>query len=285
MRVFLILFTFLFSKPIFCQETAKTTSLMEKTEKQYFKDTTFEANGLRFEFKKSSSTVKDFKTTMIIKNPGDKYIIIDPYELFCSFNTAKKYRFSNKSSLVIAPRSDEKIHLKFGGRDYREPVVTINISKIQVNDKVAATYDFDTLNISKENYRAIGSVKWTLVQKDYDINMGVRLTGKLIYTGDKFLVIDLPNAKLKTKDGGNYNHIEKTGWHLNTYNHTYYDKTKSHEQQILIFPVKREILRTSQNALLSFTNVLQEYSLLDLEPLKITLRKGTEADYKGQGED
>ena len=152
---------------------------------------------------------------------------------------------------------------------------------MKITEKVESVYDLGTVDINKENYKAVGPIKWKMVEKD--IKKGrpdCRIETELEYTGSKFLGIFYNNILLQTKDGGNYiNASKRTG-------DFHYDNSKPLKRINLIFPVESEKLDKNNNPVLIFNDVFKEYSLATIAGFKYTLRAGSLEDYKGnKGDD
>src|SRR5205085_1009171 len=104
-----------------------------KDEKFFYKDTSFVFNEFKFEFTKNISTVESFKTTLVISNPTDKFMLINPWEVFASAdNVADKFNVLSKNPIVVPAKGIKKITLRFRNMDFRANSVSIDFSKIQI---------------------------------------------------------------------------------------------------------------------------------------------------------
>ncbi len=246
-----------------------------KPDKLFYKDTAFNFNGFHIEAVRNASDDMSFKSTIVFTNPTNKYMLIDPDDIF-GIAGKDKYLNINKRKIVIKPNSTKRVRVKFMKRDFRDSSLSIYFEKMLITDDGASIYQLKDLNITLENYREVGPVKWTLIHKSFDFNDGIIIKAKIEYSGNQLLIISSEKMSLKTKDGGNYiNNYKKSS-------NFYYDKTKIFEPQILGFPAKRLTVKEGGDAILSFNTVFTEYPILKIEGFKINLRIGTLEDYKGR---
>jgi len=245
----------------------------------FFKDTLFEFNGSKIEITKSLATEKYFKSIVTISNQTDQFMIINPWEVFGKVSGSdEKYSASSKKTIVVPPKYIKKFTVKFEGRDFRAPSLQYDFSKIQVTEKIESVYELEDIDINKENYRALGPIKWRMVKKmepDHGKD-DFQIMAEIEYTGDKFLGIFYNNIILTTKDGGKYINVgKKTG-------NFHYDKTKPFVKQTYLFPVEPEKAKKKNEPKLTFRDVFKEYSLATIVGFKVHLRTGTIEDYKGK---
>ncbi len=258
-------------------------SAQEKPQKNFrYLDTSFSYYGFKVDISRITAYWDHLKCEIKFINPSDNFVIIDPADFLLSKDSSgKKFIPVRSAEIVIPPHITKNFDLKFNNADFQKQRLNLELKGVKLTDKVVETYDFSNLNISKENSKQVGPVKWTLIEKDYDHNLGIRLTAKLVYKGDKFLAIYLDNANLKTKDGGNYFHVGDKGWHLRSYNNYYYQRGSSYEKELLIFPAKKgAVKKAGGDALLSFKDVLKEYSTIPYAGFKVDLIKGNPTNEK-----
>lgn len=238
----------------------------------YFKDATTDVSGFKFEINQAVAVENTFKATVIVNNPGAKYMIIDVLEIFGTVGEGDiKSRNKKSGKIIVEPKSTEKFDIKFKDLDYRKPNFTIHFSSIKITDSAVAVYDFKELPLVLENHCKSGPLTWVMTSKDFDIHRGIRVLGKVKYRGDKFLTINLENAFLTTSDGGKYYNSREEGGLISTYNLRFYRPGEYFEKQVMIFPAKKVNLKTEKNATLNLTNVFKEYSLNSLSTVSIHL--------------
>lgn len=260
---------------ILCFVIPLLTTAQEKEEKFFYKDTIFEFNGSKVEITKSLATKMYFKSVVSITNQSDNFILINPWEIFGYVSgSGNKYNAVSKRAIVIAPKYTKKFTVKFEGKDFREPHLSFDVTKLQVTEKVESVYEFVDIDLSKENYRVVGPIKWTMLEKKADKKDALfRVETQLEYTGTKFLGIFYNNITLKTKDGSSFiNSGKKAG-------DFHYDKEKPFKRIVLIFPVDADKVEKGNEPKLNFTDVFKEYSLATIVGFKVNLRMGTLEDY------
>jgi hypothetical protein len=249
----------------------------DKQEKFYYKDTLFEFNGCKIEVMKTFSDDKSFRSVLNITNTGDNFLMINPWEVFGLVGgSAEKYNTASKRTFIIPPKYTKKLRIKFIGRDFREPDLIMDFSKLTVTTMVERVYEFN-VDLSNENYKDIGPIRFTILKQDPDNKSAdFRITAQLEYTGNKFLGIFYNNIMLKTKDGGSFINTGKKAGDF------HYDKDKPLKKMVLIFPVESKKVKKDNQPTLSFANVLKEYQTAQIVGFKINLRAGTLEDYKGK---
>ena len=255
------------------------TCAAQDRERMFYKDTLFEFNGSKIEITKSLSTEKYFKSIVTISNQTDQFMIINPWEVFGKVSGSdEKYNASSKKAIVVPPKYIKKFTVKFEGRDFREERLQYDFGKIEVTEKIESVYELEDVDINKENYRAIGPIRWSMVKKmepDHGKD-DFQIIAEIEYTGDKFLGIFYNNIILTTKDGGKYINVgKKTG-------NFHYDKTKPFVKQTYLFPVEPAKAKKSNEPKLTFRDVFKEYSMATIVGFKVHLRAGTLEDYKGK---
>lgn len=245
----------------------------EETKFFLYKDTGLVYSNVRFNITKCMSTSKKLQCELIINNSNNSYVVLDPFQIYSTTNNGKNKSYcNNHSSLVVPPMSSQKFELTFKGLDFRNPNVGVVFTKIQFTDSLFAVYNFQGLLLTEKNQRRVGSITYTLINRDFDKSKNcIRLSGKLNYRGDKFLVISLENAILKTNDGNAYYNIGEKGWYIKSYNNTYYDKNRKYEKQFLFFPTKKKYLKFDMQSTLNFENVLKEYSIKSIDGFNLQL--------------
>lgn len=250
----------------------------EKEEKFFYKDTIFEYNGSKIEITRSVSTKIYFKSVVAITNQSEDFIIVNPWDIF-GFVTGSndKYTAVAKRPIVIAPKYTKKITVKFEGRDFREPSLTFDFTKLQVTEKIESVYEFNDIDLSKENFRSVGPIKWTMLEKKADKEKAIfRVETQVEYSGTKFLGIFYNNITLKTKDGSTFINASKKSGDF------HYDKEKPFKRIVLIFPVEADKVKNENEPKLNYSGVFKEYSIATIVGFKVHLRSGTLEDYKGK---
>lgn len=260
--------------------TSLNTIAQEEDDKRmFYKDTLFEFNGSKIEITKTLATEKYFKSVVSISNQTDQFMIINPWEIFGKVKGSdEKFSASSKKTIVVPPKYIKKFTVKFEGKDFRAPALQYDFSKMQITEKIESVYELEDIDINKENYRALGPIKWRMVKKmepDHGKD-DFQIMAEIEYTGDKFLGIFYNNIVLTTKDGGKYINVgKKTG-------NFHYDKTKPFVKQSYLFPVEPKNAKKSNEPKLTFRDVFKEYSLTTIVGFKVHLRQGTIEDYKGK---
>ena len=251
-------------------------SAQEKEKKYYYKDTTFEFNGAKYEVSKILSNEAYFKFRVNVTNISENFIVITPYDVF-SFTADPKIKRSSSTTkaAVIAPRYTKSFTLKFDGPDYREPFINIDFTKIQYTGKTEAQYQIGDMNIFADNFKQTGPVKVTLDNNKKENKAGYRLIINIEYTGSKFLSFFQNNIILKTKDGGSYANTGKKNSKF------YYEMGKSFQREFLFFPVGENKINIKNEPVLTFKDVFKEYSLNSVNGPKLKLRRGTLEDFNG----
>ncbi len=268
----------------------------------YYKDTLFEFVGFKIEIQKSSSNEKSFKSVIVITNTSDKFMIIDPREIsgYISGDTDIHQAY-NKKRVVITPHNSKAFTVKFVGKDFRRNVLSIDVSKIQLTDKVVSIIEVPEIDVSKENFREVGPLRWTVNKLNLGVSDGkpekshggvpgkhdkkkdnFRIDATLEYSGNKFLGIFYNNIVLTTKDGGKFINVSKNSSSFsNNINKVNMDNAEGKEKQVLVFPIESEKIYFANEPKISFNGVFKEYSLETIEGFKVYLHSGTIDDYKG----
>jgi hypothetical protein len=279
MRLLLIISILILPSIFYPQDQIKSD---KEGDKQFFKDTTIVFNGLKVEFVKCFATEKKLQMIVNVVNTENKYFILDPLDVFANVSTGDiRIRDTKHKKVIIEPNSEQKIKLEFEGPDYRVPAITINFTKMEMSDEAVTTFSFSDMSVTKENFCKSGPVTWFLEQKDFDIHKGIRLSGKVKYSGTKFLTIDLDKAVMITGDSGKYNNVGEKGGLIERYNNKYFDFKNNFEKEVLFFPAKRENLKEDKKAVINLSNVFTEHNLIPTNGFKINLRKGTPVKASG----
>ena len=182
--------------------------IAELEKKFYYKDTTFEYNGNKYEMSRIVSAETYFKCVFTVTNISDNFIVINPVDIFGTTGTDIKTASLIKKTAVISPKFTKKFTVKLEGKDFSVNEINIDITKMQLTGKVLAEYQLTDLNITKENMRQTGPVKW-LMKDRKDDKAGYRIVAEVEYSGDKFLALFYNNIILKTADGSKYFNIGK----------------------------------------------------------------------------
>lgn len=260
-------------------------------EKFYYKDTTFEFVGFKVTVCRAVATVKSFRASVMVSNTSDQFLIFNPEEIFAAKAGTNQIRsMDGNKEMVIAPKYNGRITVKFAADDYRHSAIEINIKSIKMTDKVEAIYELGTLDVFKEDARQTGPVKWKttkrLIDDDKDKqSKPFQMDGTLEYTGDKFLGIFYNNIILTASDGKTYvNSGKTTNIFYSQAAKFYYDRSKPFEKMKFSFEAPISVVNPKTTNTISFSNVFKEYSLVKIEGFKVTLQQGTLADYKGTQE-
>jgi|GEM_PF-3953960 len=268
--IFLAIATLVCSFSLKAQEKAA-----EPDKKFYYRDTTFEFNGNRYEVSRIVSTEEYFKCAVSITNISDNFIVINPSDIFGNASGSDARTTSTvKRVAVIAPKFSRKFTIKLEGKDFRVNAVDIDITKLQLTGKMLAEYQLPDIDITKENMRQTGQVKWIMKDKKED-KAGYRIVAEVEYKGDKFLGLFYNNIVLKTNDGSKYLNTGKKNEDF------YYEMGKPFEKNILFFPIDPKKVNDKNAPTLSFPGVFKEYSLSPVKGPKFRVKKGTLDDFKG----
>ncbi|MEO8760915.1 MAG: hypothetical protein ABI388_06645 [Bacteroidia bacterium] len=266
---------FIFSLSISAQNKSKEGKPVEIEKKFFYRDTTFEFNGNKYDITRIVSAENYFKCAVNVTNISDNFIVINPADIFgSSLGSDVKTVSVVKRTAVIAPKFSKKFTIKLEGKDFRANEINIDITKMQLTGKMVASYPLEDINITKENLRQAGPVKWVMKEKKED-KTGYRIVAEVEYTGDKFLALFYNNIILKTADGGKYLNTGKKNEDF------YYEMGKPFEKNILYFPVEAKKINDKNVPTLSFPNVFKEYSLTATKGPKFKVTKGTIDDFKG----
>ncbi len=250
------------------------TKPTEIDKKFFYKDTTFEYNGNKYEISRIVSADNYFKCAVTITNISDNFIVINPADIFGTIGSDTKTASIVKRMAVIAPKFTKKFTIKLEGKDFRVNEINIDISKMQLTGKILAEYQLEDLNITKENLRETGPIK-LLIKDRKDDKAGYRIAAEIGYSGDKFLGLFYNNIVLKTNDGSKYLNTGKKNEDF------YYEVGKPFEKTILYFPIDPSKIKDKFQPTLSFPKVFKEYSLSPTKGPKFKVRKGTLDDFKG----
>lgn len=250
-----------------------------KDEKFFYKDTMFDFHGIKIELSKSLSTKESFKSTVTINNPTDQFVLVNPSEVFGFGATSKnKHVALSKRVIAVAPKYSRKFTIRFEGEDFRESVLWMDFTKLQITDKVEAVYELQGMSVFKENNKQTGPVKWTILDIDESTHGKIeyRINCNVEYRGNKFLGIFYNNIILSNNAGETFVNVGKRNGKFS------YETGKPHERVNLIFTADAEKLGKKSEPVLKFNEVFKEYSLSTIEGFKINLRQGTLEDYNRQ---
>ena len=150
------------------------TKPAETEKKFYYKDTTFEYNGNKYEVSRVVSAETYFKCAVTVTNISDNFIVINPADIFGTTSSVVKTASLVKKMAVIAPKFTKKFTIKLEGKDFRANEINIDITKMQLTGKMVAEYQLTDLIITKENMRQTGPVKWIMKDKK-KIKQGIEL--------------------------------------------------------------------------------------------------------------
>ncbi len=251
------------------------TKPAEIEKKFYYRDTTFEYNGNKYDISRIVSADNYFKCAVTVTNISDNFIVINPTDIVGNITGSNDKTISSvKKTAVIAPKYSKKFTVKLEGKDFRVNEINIDITNMQLTGKMLAEYQLTDLDITKENMRQAGPVKWIMKEKKED-KAGYRIVAEIEYTGDKFLGLFYNNITLKTNDGGKYLNTGKKNEDF------YYELGKPFEKNILYFPIDASKVKDKYQPTLSFPKVFKEYSLSPTKGPKFKVRKGTLEDFKG----
>src|ERR1700744_4844134 len=136
-----------------CSFSLKAQEKAAESEKKfYYRDTTFEFNGNRYEVSRIVSTEEYFKCAVSITNISDNFIVINPSDIFGNASGSDARTTSTvKRVAVIAPKFSRKFTIKLEGKDFRVNAVDIDITKLQLTGKMLAEYQLPDIDITKEN--------------------------------------------------------------------------------------------------------------------------------------
>lgn len=266
-------------------------------EKYYFKDTVFNFFGIKIQVQKSVATIQSFKSSIIITNTTENFLIVNPEDVFiCESLSGAQSMQVSKKQVVIPPKYSKGFTIKFINSDFRKSSLFIDFKKLQLTGKAESVYEISNFNIFNDVEMSVGPVTWTLtkvVQDEKKKMENLRVDGTIKYNGNKFLGIFHNNISLTTNDGKSYFNEGKSKstfpFVANKYysgtskplEKLYYDKSKPLEKHILIFPVESGKINSKLQPTIYFNQVFVEYPLENIEGFKIQLIQGTLEDFKG----
>jgi hypothetical protein len=259
-------------------------------EKFFYRDTLFEFNGWKIEVTKSVAYRDVFKSVITVNNTSDQFLILDPTTILFDLPArSEKVQASGLRLVVIPPKYSKKFSLKFTGRDFRAPVISYEVAKMQITEQIESVYDLADINLNNESYKEVGGIQFQVVEKNYkqsemritpfglavdkDKSQDYKIMANVVYNGNKFLGIYFNNIVLKTKDGNSYINVGKRSGTF------HYDKSKPTNKVVLVFPIEARNAGPANEPKLVLKEVFKEYSLATIVGFKVILSRGTEGDF------
>lgn len=176
----------------------------------FYKDTIFEINQIKIEYKGAMSYKDKFKSPVYFTNLSDSFKVIDPKNIRVikdDYNGCPP----NSNLIVIAPKTTKRYRLLFEPSDFKKSVIKQSISKIQTSGKISTVFNPDFLILNQESLDAI-KIRNYPVRTVGDLRIRLKNfkyypTGKLVvnvgvaYTGVGFLGMHVKKIKLLSTNG------------------------------------------------------------------------------------
>ncbi len=244
----------------------------------FFGDTIIEFNQLKFDFRGAMSYKDRFKSPVYITNFTDSFKIITPLDFQIIKDGGYKMAITNKTQIVIAPKSTQKYRITNEGTNFKTNILRFSITNIQTTSKVEMIYAIKEIILDKTLHdqlendvflnNKIGPLELTLKAFEYKAKGTVSVTFKVKYFSENFLAIYAKKIKLIDSNGKVYtNH--KTG-------PIYYRKEKRETNLTLEFENPYGVSKEFKADKLIFEDVFQEYAINKNSDTKefILIKKG-----------
>jgi len=230
-----------------------------------FHDTIIRCNDYTIEIKDTYIRPNAFlRTTLIITNPGDQFLIFNPQEIFLTTQALNKLPSRYEKPIVIPPHYSKKINIKFSEVDFMSQFVEFNFSGIATTSNPEVYTINENLLITNDNGYKISNIVVEIIDsKLLPEELMVRIRVK--HVGNKFLGIDFNNIGLIIEGSAPCYNLKKGlgKFHFEPY--------REEEVYKLLFSRKCVNVDDRKKSL-SFNTVFTEYSYTAISGTKIKLR-------------
>jgi|GEM_PF-4638551 len=236
----------------------------KKISASFYNDTIFEFNGCTIELKNTYIRKKLFlRTTVKITNRTDKFMLIDPDDVFLISLARGETKSMYKKTIVIPPNYSNKFELKFNDVGFDTPLLVYNFSKIRFTSHANLVYVISDLHLGRGYHSKLGKLDVEMIDvKVTDEVYKVRI--RVNYDGSDFLAINFNNIGINSPMGKCYNLKKLPGkFHFNP----------NHKTEVinLAFSINCASFH-SHDKLLTFGNVFTSYAIEITDGFKISQR-------------
>lgn len=233
---------------------------------RFYSDTTVESNGYKIRLEDTYVRKKLFiRTTVVVTNPGDKFLLIDKDNIVMSTEHIKGEASLYGRTIVVPPGETVKFPLKISAKDYQSPVITLNFSKLKVTNALIKKHTELQMPLEEKNEATSGGIHVTVIRAELkDEGLAVRI--RVQYTGDYFITQNINSIGLLPQNQGPCLNFRKYK------SKSYLNPNRNNELLWLLFPVDcaRAIKRTERH--LNFKSVFTEHSLESAPDISVSIR-------------
>lgn len=231
----------------------------------FYSDTVVESNGYKIGLQDTYVRKKLFiRTTVVVTNPGDKFLIIDKDNIVMSTEHIKGEASLYGRTIVVPPHDTVKFPLKISAKDYQSPVITLNFSKLKVTNAVIKKHTEFQMPLMEKNEATSDGIRVTVIRSELK-SEGLAVRIRVQYKGDYFLTQNVNSIGLLPQNQDpclNFRKYKRK---------SYLSANRNNELLWLIFPVDCARAIKPRERYLNFKGVFTELSLEAIPDIRVSI--------------
>jgi hypothetical protein len=239
----------------------------KKNEKaSFYSDTAVESNGYKIGLTDTYVRKKLFlRTTVVITNPTDKFLLIDKDNIIMSTGHIKGKAPLYHRIIVVPPGEIVKFPLKYTAKDCESSIIWLNFSGLKVTNLVVNKHAEKQMLLEEKNETLSDGIRITVIRAELkDEGLAVRL--RIQYEGTYFLGHNLYAISLLSPKQDSCFNFRKYK------SKSYINPNRNNELVWLVFPRECAKATSRLERTLVFKDVFTEYSTKPIPDTKLFIR-------------